>query len=176
MLWSPKIPETIGMKPSSIIHHHPPSDEKNLCHKHGAVHVIPQSNRFWGSPMELRRHHNNLSFVAFGFHHWRHYFSTSLKGWLDGERWFRHQCVSSNISSKRIVVWHIDTRNPAFFQSDEMRNYPLRAPLCSPWRNHPWSANHRLQESTGDGEGAAVQWMTAGRGLLHEEMWRTGDA
>lgn len=33
-----------------------------------------------------------------------------------------------------------------------------------------------LQDSTGDGEGAAVQWMTAGRGLLHEEMWRTGDA
>jgi len=31
------------------------------------------------------------------------------------------------------------------------------------------------KDSTGDGEGAAVQWMTAGRGLLHEEMWRTGD-
>jgi hypothetical protein len=32
------------------------------------------------------------------------------------------------------------------------------------------------QESPGDGEDAAVQWMTAGRGLLHEEMWRPGDA
>ena len=32
------------------------------------------------------------------------------------------------------------------------------------------------QESPGDGEDAAVQWMTAGRGLLHEKMWRTGDA
>ncbi|CAL1163994.1 unnamed protein product [Cladocopium goreaui] len=31
------------------------------------------------------------------------------------------------------------------------------------------------KESPGDGEDAAVQWMTAGRGLLHEEMWRTGD-
>merc|ERR1719327_2259291 len=30
-------------------------------------------------------------------------------------------------------------------------------------------------ESDGSGEHAAVQWMTAGRGLLHEEMWRTGD-
>lgn len=32
----------------------------------------------------------------------------------------------------------------------------------------------RRQDASGDGEGAAVQWMTAGRGLLHEEMWRTG--
>lgn len=30
------------------------------------------------------------------------------------------------------------------------------------------------KDASGDGEGAAVQWMTAGRGLLHEEMWRTG--
>lgn len=28
----------------------------------------------------------------------------------------------------------------------------------------------------GSGEGAAVQWMTAGFGLKHEEMWRTGGA
>jgi len=28
----------------------------------------------------------------------------------------------------------------------------------------------------GSGEGGAVQWMTAGRGLMHEEMWRTGSA
>lgn len=31
------------------------------------------------------------------------------------------------------------------------------------------------QGSDGSGEDAAVQWMTAGRGMLHEEMWRTGD-
>mmetsp|Transcript_63319 Transcript_63319/g.151056 ORF Transcript_63319/g.151056 Transcript_63319/m.151056 type:complete len:463 (+) Transcript_63319:90-1478(+) len=31
-------------------------------------------------------------------------------------------------------------------------------------------------DSDGSGEGAAVQWMTAGMGMLHEEMWRTGDA
>lgn len=31
------------------------------------------------------------------------------------------------------------------------------------------------QETAGDGKDGAVQWMTAGRGLLHEEMWRTGD-
>ena len=30
--------------------------------------------------------------------------------------------------------------------------------------------------SAGSGEDAAVQWMTAGSGMLHEEMWRTGDA
>lgn len=29
--------------------------------------------------------------------------------------------------------------------------------------------------SEGSGEDAAVQWMTAGSGLLHEEMWRTGE-
>lgn len=31
-------------------------------------------------------------------------------------------------------------------------------------------------DADGTGEGAAVQWMTAGRGLQHEEMWRTGSA
>jgi len=30
--------------------------------------------------------------------------------------------------------------------------------------------------SEGSGDDAAVQWMTAGRGLRHEEMWRTGGA
>jgi len=32
------------------------------------------------------------------------------------------------------------------------------------------------QGSEGSGEDGAVQWMTAGRGLRHEEMWRTGEA
>jgi len=31
-------------------------------------------------------------------------------------------------------------------------------------------------DATGSGDQAAVQWMTAGRGLQHEEMWRTGEA
>lgn len=31
-------------------------------------------------------------------------------------------------------------------------------------------------DSDGSGDRAAVQWMTAGRGLRHEEMWRTGGA
>ena len=31
------------------------------------------------------------------------------------------------------------------------------------------------KDSDGSGEDAAVQWMTAGSGILHEEMWRTGD-
>ncbi|CAK0886233.1 unnamed protein product [Prorocentrum cordatum] len=31
-------------------------------------------------------------------------------------------------------------------------------------------------DSDGSGDHAAVQWMTAGRGLRHEEMWRTGGA
>lgn len=30
--------------------------------------------------------------------------------------------------------------------------------------------------SDGSGDDGAVQWMTAGRGMLHEEMWRTGEA
>merc|ERR1719389_1516611 len=28
-------------------------------------------------------------------------------------------------------------------------------------------------DSDGSGSDGAVQWMTAGRGMLHEEMWRT---
>ncbi|CAE7240984.1 unnamed protein product [Symbiodinium natans] len=32
------------------------------------------------------------------------------------------------------------------------------------------------KDSSGSGDDAAVQWMTAGSGMLHEEMWRTGDA
>lgn len=30
-------------------------------------------------------------------------------------------------------------------------------------------------DSEGDGDGAAVQWMTTGSGMQHEEMWRTGE-
>ena len=32
------------------------------------------------------------------------------------------------------------------------------------------------KDSSGSGADAAVQWMTAGSGMLHEEMWRTGEA
>ena len=32
------------------------------------------------------------------------------------------------------------------------------------------------KDSSGSGSDAAVQWMTAGSGMLHEEMWRTGEA
>ena len=104
----------------TIIHHHPPSS--TIIHHHPpSSTIIHLLNRSWGSPMELRRHH----------------FFSNISEALP-ERWFGYHDTNvfffKKSNSRELIVWHIDTRNPA---------------------HNPWSANHRI---------AGLHWRRRGRG------------
>ena len=102
----------------TIIHHHPPVDERNLCHKHGVVHVT-QLNRSWGSPMELRRHH---------------FFPVYLKFYQRDDSDTMIPMFSQKSNSRELLCG-ILTQGTLHLNKWWVSKLPL---------SYPWSANHRI--------------------------------